>query len=92
MQDAWFNTSSYWRDSGRYLKFGPFDARSFLLLLVWFLYPSWMLFYIAIGAIFIGYGLNYIGYTLSNMLRKIMTMIAGNRKAGVHYWRRHKFK
>lgn len=88
---AWMQNTN-WRDSGRQVKIGPFDGRLTLFLLVFFLFPGKISLIIAVIAFLVFYGLEYIGYTLPNAMRKIMSLIAGKRRNGVHYWRQHKFK
>lgn len=84
--------NTQWRDSGRQVKVGPLDGRLMLFIVLLMLFPSYTLFIATLVAMAFFYGLEYIGYTLPNAFRKIMTLIAGKHRDGVHYWRRHKFK
>lgn len=88
----WKASNALWRESGRYIKIGPFDGRLMIFFVIWFLYPSWTLIYIAGVAIVVCYFLNYMGYTFANALRKLRVILGGKTKAGVHYWRQRKFR
>lgn len=79
-----------WRETGRMVKVGPFDGRLMIFLIVFLLFPSFFLFYTIIVAILFFYGLEYVGYTLPNAIRKIGIFFSGNKKNGVHYWRQKK--
>ena len=81
-----------WRETGRQVKVGPLDGRLMLFFVLLLLFPSFMLLYIALTAMLFFYVLEYIGYTLPNAFRKIMTIIAGRKRNGVHYWRQNKFR
>ena len=83
---------SGWRETGRQVKVGPLDGRLMIFFVLFLLFPSFMLLYIALSAIAFFYMLEYIGYTLPNAYRKIMTIIAGRKRNGVHYWRQNKFR
>lgn len=81
-----------WRETGRQVKVGPLDGRLMLFFVLWLLFPSFMLLGIAFLAMLFFYGLEYIGYTLPNAVRKAMVLIAGKKRNGVHYWRQNKFR
>ena len=81
-----------WRETGRQVKVGPLDGRLMLFFTLFFLYPSWILFWLCILAAGFFYGLEYVGYTLPNAKRKIFSFLAGKKRSGVHYWRQNKFK
>lgn len=82
------NTS--WRESGRSVKVGPFDGRLMLPAILFLLFPSYILFYIFIATLLFFYGLQYMGYTLPNAIRKAQLVLSGKTKSGVHYWRKRK--
>ena len=81
-----------WRETGRQVKVGPLDGRLMLFFVLLMLFPSYFLLGLSLLAMTFFYGLDYIGYTLPNAFRKIMVILAGNHRNGVHYWRQHKFK
>lgn len=81
-----------WRDTGRQVKVGPLDGRLMLSVVLFLLFPSFNLFYFLISSMLFFYGLQYMGYTLPNAIRKFKTIIAGKHRNGVHYWRQHRFK
>lgn len=90
-QPIWMSDTR-WRESGRSIKLGPLDGRLVIFLVGYFMAPSYFLFFLAIGAIAFFYGLEYVGYTLPNAFRKCGLFISGNKKSGVHYWRRTKLR
>ena len=84
--------NTQWRDSGRQVKVGPLDGRLMLFIVLLMLFPGYTVLALTLLAMAFFYGLDYIGYTLPNAFRKIMVLIAGKSRDGIHYWRRHKFK
>jgi hypothetical protein len=87
----WMNNTQ-WRETGRQVKVGPLDGRLMLFFILLVLFPSMWLLMITLSALVFFYGLDYIGYTLPNAFRKLLVIIVGKHKNGVHYWRQHKFK
>ena len=90
-QPIWM-TNTQWRETGRHIKIGPLDGRLIIFIVLWLLFPSKFLFILIILAITFFYGLEYIGYTLPNAIRRFKVLVSGKHKNGVHYWRQHKFK
>lgn len=81
-----------WRDTGRQVKLGPLDGRLIIFVVLFFLFPSYFMLYLVLGAMVFFYGLQYMGYTMPNAIRKFKILISGKQKKGVHYWRQHKFR
>lgn len=81
-----------WRETGRQVKVGPLDGRLMIFLVLLALFPSMYLLILALSAMLFFYVLEYMGYTMPNALRKIHTIIAGKKRAAVHYWRQNKFR
>lgn len=81
-----------WRETGRHVKVGPLDGRLMLFVVLLLLFPSWILLFLTISAMLFFYVLEYMGYTLPKALRKILVIIAGKKRFGVHYWRQRKFR
>lgn len=84
------NTS--WRESGRMVKFFIFDGRLMIFILLCIMFPKLYLFIITLIAMIFFYILEYVGYTLPNAIRKILIIISGKKKNGVHYWRKSNYK
>ncbi len=81
-----------WRDTGRQVKVGPLDGRLIIFFVLFFLFPSFIMLYLVLAAMVFFYGLQYMGYTMPNAIRKLKILISGKHKKGVHYWRQHKFR
>lgn len=87
----WMQDTS-WRESGRRVKIGPLDGRLMIFVIVFVLLPSMYMFYLMLFSFGVFYGLEYIGYTLPNAIRKVKILISGKTKSGIHFWRKHYFK
>lgn len=87
----WMNNTS-WRESGRMVKFFIFDGRLMIFILLCIMFPKLYLFILTLIAMLFFYFLEYIGYTLPNAIRKILIIISGKKKNGVHYWRQLNYK
>ena len=81
-----------WRDTGRQVKVGPLDGRLMVFFVLWIMFPSFLLFSIALLSVVFFYILDYMGYTLPNAIRKVSVALAGKKRNGVHYWRQSKFR
>lgn len=81
-----------WRETGRQVKVGPLDGRLMIFVVILPMFPSMYLLMLTIAAMLFFYALEYVGYTMPNALRKIHTVIAGKKRAAIHYWRQNKFR
>lgn len=74
---------SFWRNSGRSVKFFIFDgiAAIFILLLLFFSSVKMLLFCV-IGLTFL-FILNYLGFTIPNAIRKVRSSLCGRTKQAV---------
>lgn len=81
-----------WRDTARTVKVGPLDGRLMISVAIFFVMPSAKLFYFTLATFAFFYGIDYYGYTLPNLKRKILLLVSGRKKRGVHYWRVHKYQ
>ncbi len=88
---VWMQETS-WRETGRQVRFGPFDGRLMIFVVLWMLFPSYIFFYLTVAAMAFFYVLEFKGYTLANAYRKIGVFLAGKKRNGVHYWRQNKFR
>lgn len=80
-----------WRDTGRSFKFFGLDGRSVpFILLVGADITSSKLWIIALLAVVIFSSLQYFGYTPPNAFRKLRSFMIGDRRLGIHWWRRNK--
>jgi hypothetical protein len=83
--------NTQWRDSGRMVLVGPFDGRLTIFLVLLLLFPGLKMLGLSLFAMLFFYILQYMGYTLPNAYRKILIVISGKTKNGVHYWRQRRF-
>lgn len=81
-----------WRESGRQVKIGPLDGRLTVFIVLLALFPSKTLLMLTFGAMGVFYGLEYIGYTMPNAIRKGQALLAGKKRFSMHYWRQNKFR
>ncbi len=79
-----------WRDSGKAVKFFGIDGRLVFFLVIFIFHFSYFTLGLFLSAVVFFGILERMGYTLPNALRRSNVLISGNRKAGVHWWRRNR--
>ena len=76
-------TFSHWRDSARIPRFFIVDARASLLVIIFFLRPSWITFGLAVSFIILLAILDYFKIPLTVALRIAKNFVSGSYKARI---------
>lgn len=74
---------SYWRNSGRQVKFLMFNWTAALLLLFLIFFTSFKMLLIVIVSMSVLGILNYFGFTIPNALRRLRIKLTGRYKSAV---------
>lgn len=80
---------SSWRDTALPVRLWVFDAVGFVPFLAVLFRPAWSTFFVALAAsVFLLLMSHLLGYSVTVMLRRLRSRIAGPVKAGVAWWHR----
>ncbi|CAI9394871.1 MULTISPECIES: IcmT/TraK family protein [Enterobacteriaceae] len=60
-----------------------------LIYLAWFRWPEWVTFYICSGILVFFMGLNFFGWGVRTILRRIVSTFRGKTASGRPWWYRH---
>jgi len=76
-----------WRDTARDPVVYGIDARAFAPWLLLLFHIEWWVFYLALSTSVFFAGLTYIGMDLPMLLRRLFSLLAGDIRYGIPWWK-----